>query len=728
MQMAAVLTNNKSLRFSLLSLFVLRSLFLVLLIFIFNQLIGSGTKSNLLILGSCAGVALANYAFLKQLKTLGLSLILLAFWIFVQSFTWIINFVQLNQKVLQTYSYSLHFELFSLVLILACFSTWLILKYKHALSFETGLVTLAIVYFFSAHRNYHLDSPQIINSLAWRIGFSPQTTLIVIAGSSLLALLIYLYLFSARRISFNQGSLEQSKIYTSKLSRLAGNLGLLLIVLLITVVGNIVHSSYDLKKGLTSNGVGDSSKEGTSPLGFHSALGTSNQPAALVRLEGDYSQNPHAPMLYMRESALSEFNGNEFVLANQAYDTDITRSSPSQAFKGKEDSELTNRIPVVQSIYLLAEQNNAFGIDYPISIRQLVNPNPDKFKASFRTYSMAPAYSENQLINSEVGDPRWDKTTRDHYLVTHPDYRYKELALKLTAMATTPYEKIQSIVNYLNKNSIYTLSPNHQVNPNEDPVAPFLFGDMRGYCVHFAHATTYMLRALGIPARAATGYLTDLSQSKDGHILLRMSDRHSWAEAYITKLGWVPFDTQPEQVESHADSKVDMNLLEELMSKIDPGEEILAKDLLKDEKNIFAEEEFNLPKLSDLLKFFSLIFILLILIKAYERFSWILPANKTKKLARSYSSIYAQLRDLGFERRIGETRLEYVARLRNEIQIKNLELVALVNLWRYSNKDIEQNKIILARQNDQKTLAKFKIWKRIISFLNPLHIFSGQKW
>ena len=116
MQMAAVLTNNKSLRFSLFSLFVLRSLFFVLLIFIFNQLIGSGTSSNWLVLGSCTGIALANYAFLKQLKTLGLSLILLAFWIFVQSSTWIINFVQLNQKVLQSYGYSLHFELFSLVL------------------------------------------------------------------------------------------------------------------------------------------------------------------------------------------------------------------------------------------------------------------------------------------------------------------------------------------------------------------------------------------------------------------------------------------------------------------------------------------------------------------------------------------------------------------------------------------------------------------------------------
>ena len=37
--------------------------------------------------------------------------------------------------------------------------------------------------------------------------------------------------------------------------------------------------------------------------------------------------------------------------------------------------------------------------------------------------------------------------------------------------------------------------------------AAFLFGNFTGYCVHSAHASVYLWRSLGLPARIGTGYL-----------------------------------------------------------------------------------------------------------------------------------------------------------------------------------------------------------------------------
>lgn len=65
------------------------------------------------------------------------------------------------------------------------------------------------------------------------------------------------------------------------------------------------------------------------------------------------------------------------------------------------------------------------------------------------------------------------------------------------------------------------------------PVAA-AFADRRGTARDHAQIFATCARALGVPARCATGYL--LAEG-DG------SSRHSWAEAFVEGLGWVGFDT-----------------------------------------------------------------------------------------------------------------------------------------------------------------------------------------
>lgn len=622
----------------------------------------------------------------------------------------------------------LHAQLALISMFITAGATWLFWRARGAVTVE-GIVFVAVaIAVFAGHRNYHFDRPKIISSLAWRLGI-PHLSMLIVVGSGLLALLLcYLY-FASQAV---RPRAEKTNVQLSR-GRRGFIFSTALVVALAAVVYVIQAALYQhyntAMLARVSNGVGMGENLGVSPLTFQSALGSTNQPAGLIRLEGDYSDNPFSPMLYLRESALSQFSGKEMVFAGRAFDTDLPVVSPQSTFTGKEDTELAPRTPLIQSIYTLADHDSAFAVDYPLSIVQLKNPNPSRFKASYRAYSVAPAFPLSSLSELEVGDHRWTEEVRSHYLQPHGDKRYKELAEEITKGISNPVDKINALTNYLSRTSIYTLTPNHNVEPQADPVVPFLFGDHRGYCVHFAHAMVYMLRALGIPARIGTGYLTDLSQAKDGHILLRMSDRHAWAEAYIKGTGWVPFDVQPDQVESHADTQVDTKLLEELMGSLEPGEEILPSDATKDEPGMNDPEETWLPNKAALVWGALGVGVFLVLVKVSLRHGWRLAPTATSKARWGYISVASLLYDQGIRRSFGETRQQFSLRSPERVLVP---LVDFVNYASYAAQpSLDAKAVTAAIVEAHTTLKRGPLWRRAITAFNPssiTNVLGGGTW
>ncbi len=449
-----------------------------------------------------------------------------------------------------------------------------------------------------------------------------------------------------------------------------------------------------------------------------------------MRLDGDYKENPFSPMLYLRESALSKYNGIEMVQGPYDLENDVSYTSPFQPYKVKAPPPLEYRKPLWYEVYLLANHKLAFTIDFPLSIMPLKNPHPERFKAAYKAYSMVPAFTLDQLKNFSLGNPSWSKDQWNYYLEAPKDPRYKEKALEITAKAEGKVNKAFAIINYLSKNAIYTLTPNHKVKKGEDPVAPFLFGDRRGYCVHFAHAITYMLRTLGIPARVATGYLTDLSQSKDGHILLRMSDRHAWAEVYFNKIGWVPFDVKPEHVESHAETAVDMGLLEELMALLQDSEEKpLGLEDLKEEKPQLSKETTSFFKRKVLIGGIIGSLLLLILVKQFLLRIWLLPLSPRKKLKYCYLSLILTLYDLGILKRInlvrarGETRKEFALKVREDLKLDFTQFINALNKSKYSAVSQSEEEVEKVLKAYKREWQKVPLREKLISFLNPFSLW-----
>ncbi|MCB1634210.1 MAG: DUF3488 domain-containing transglutaminase family protein, partial [Xanthomonadales bacterium] len=75
-----------------------------------------------------------------------------------------------------------------------------------------------------------------------------------------------------------------------------------------------------------------------------------------------------------------------------------------------------------------------------------------------------------------------------------------------------------------------------------DSVDDFLFNSRVGYCEHYASAYTFMMRAGGVPARVVTGYYGGYLNPFDGHMIVRNSDAHAWAEIAIPDQGWLRVD------------------------------------------------------------------------------------------------------------------------------------------------------------------------------------------
>ncbi len=673
---------------------------------------------------------------------------------------WVAQSVQLNDPEsapFTVFRFAEHIWLIAAFYAAAFLLSWLFWTKQSAVTVEATVVSGVFVYLLGAHRNYQLDAPKNIMRFAWDnpiAQIEPQHMLLALGIAYTLVLALYLILAHERPIF---GS--SRPIHSRGRARFAAGAAVLgCLVVFMLAYASIINRSYSADLSRASNGVGSNTdSEGESPLGFHSAVGKTRQPSALVRMETGYEQNPWSPMLYLREGALSQFNGRELVIASNEFDQDVPRIKPGQPYISNQRELPENRTKVVQSIYFLTKHKSLFALDYPQSIRLIKNPDEDKFSLAYQAVSFAPVIKLDSLIGEEVGNPNWDEATRAHYLrapgsMTElsgkdweaqykqdepvpdkfgEDLRYRAFARKLSATFDSPIQKVTSIVKYLSDKSLYTRKPGHSTTEKGDPVAPYLFSDeMRGYCVHFAHAAVYMFRLLGIPSRIATGYLTDLTYAKDGHVLLHLGDRHAWPEVYVTGVGWVVADITPANAENEEPIVPDEKLLEELMDKLDPAQELVEPPPLAPED---IEEEALLDKVATKRNVASLLILLVILYiasKLWLRNSWRFASSEPERVRRAYIAFASLASDVGIPRRLGETRWEYADRLKSLHSLDASALTALSERSVYGhsiNLAGDEIKQALEKCNSSFDSGRSKL-KRFFAFFSPMSLRRWGKW
>ncbi|WP_460435811.1 transglutaminase-like domain-containing protein, partial [Angustibacter speluncae] len=137
------------------------------------------------------------------------------------------------------------------------------------------------------------------------------------------------------------------------------------------------------------------------------------------------------------------------------------------------------------------------------------------------------------------GDPDGDLWTTLPPATTARTY---DLAAELTRGARSRAEAVAAVEAYLG-GFTYDLDAPLPAD-GQEAVDHFLFDSRTGWCEHFAAAEVVLLRAVGIPARMATGFSGGEDQG-DGTRLVRGDRAHAWVEVWQPGTGWAPSDPTP---------------------------------------------------------------------------------------------------------------------------------------------------------------------------------------
>jgi hypothetical protein len=119
--------------------------------------------------------------------------------------------------------------------------------------------------------------------------------------------------------------------------------------------------------------------------------------------------------------------------------------------------------------------------------------------------------------------------------------RTRALADQLAAPGASTYDTVLAMEAWLAAHVQYDLNAPVPA-AGTDAVDDFLFESQRGFCEQIASALAVMLRAEGVPARLATGYVPGERDRISGVWKVRGSDAHAWVEVWFPQTGWQAFD------------------------------------------------------------------------------------------------------------------------------------------------------------------------------------------
>ena len=170
----------------------------------------------------------------------------------------------------------------------------------------------------------------------------------------------------------------------------------------------------------------------------------------------------------------------------------------------------------------------------------------------YRVRSVLPTPSLQELRQVSI-DPN---TVQTDLQLPHPYPRLADEAQRVYAAAgaTTPVDKALALQRYfMGPDSQFTYSTDVDRLVGDKALETFVLDTKTGYCEYYASAMAVMLRATGIPARVAVGFLSGRLTAKANPEMGRdlntyvvsTSDAHAWVEVLFPGYGWVKFDPTP---------------------------------------------------------------------------------------------------------------------------------------------------------------------------------------
>jgi transglutaminase-like putative cysteine protease len=192
------------------------------------------------------------------------------------------------------------------------------------------------------------------------------------------------------------------------------------------------------------------------------------------------------------------------------------------------------------------------GTSFSVSTNtQKIETYQENDTVALKEYSISfsePTYSLTALRGTSAESLTELGTEFDRYLQLPealPE-RVSGLALSITEEESNLFDKARAIERYFARNGFVYDQQNISIpEADQDYVDQFLFDTKRGYCDNFSTSMVVMLRSLDIPARWVKGFAEGeqmVNDNGDRIYQVTNNNAHSWVEAYLPGIGWMPFE------------------------------------------------------------------------------------------------------------------------------------------------------------------------------------------
>ncbi len=328
------------------------------------------------------------------------------------------------------------------------------------------------------------------------------------------------------------------------------------------------------------NGKNNGNKGGNSDSDTNVPPDNPPTPVAIAVFYDEFE--PADGIFHFRQSVLSHYDGNHLVKSDE--DSDVISSFPyKQEITALDIQSRSVHKTIQTSMFLLQDTSQPPQLAMGQRVFPIENPNKKMFIAAYGVDSLGLTSDVTRFIGRKSVPDSWDAAKKEHYLKIPDDPRYKALSDIIVRQLDPRFygediAKAILIKSWLEHEGYYTLKEKHV--DADDPTASFLFGSLRGYCVHFAHSAVYLLRSQGIAARVAIGFAVDNElRGTNSAVIIRGNMAHAWPEIYVDGIGWVTFDIFPENGDPQPAVFVDQSL------------ESMFGELARDDKSAGKAEE-----------------------------------------------------------------------------------------------------------------------------------------
>jgi transglutaminase-like putative cysteine protease len=266
----------------------------------------------------------------------------------------------------------------------------------------------------------------------------------------------------------------------------------------------------------------------------------------------EMGETPVAPVHYWRGSTFDTYTGRGWVNSES---TDLERAPGQQVLPINPSgfvsfTQFFELVPPRVDLIYAANQPFTVSTAYRVQAMGAEDYSSLSFRdlplgaVRYSVRSFVPSLGEEDLRATPTLYPAW-VTKRYLALPSSLPQRVIDLAKRLTAGANTPYDKALAVQEYLRK---LPYDPKIVLPSGEFDAVDYFIFLQKGYCDYFGTTMAVLLRASGVPARVARGYLPGEYDWSSRRYVVRENRLHTWTEVYFPPYGWIEFEPTPGQL------------------------------------------------------------------------------------------------------------------------------------------------------------------------------------